>query len=101
MSKPFSVLDDTREIADTDILMQYTGLKDKNGVEIYEGDVISTLRNNGKGYLVTDKKTLRAVEWSNTEKYYGGPSKIGFNLTPGKVYVVHGNIYENPELLEK
>lgn len=75
-------------------VMQYTGRNDKNGNEIYEGDI---LENRGspfvrvefrKGcfYLINDE---RNVEWSKS-----------FDGVYFPHYKVVGNIYENPELLE-
>ena len=77
-------------------LMQYTGLKDKNRVEIYEGDILSHhLQGN------------RFVEYGSPFKDYGGYMLVSKNGMRGtlnnsdKLYEVIGNIYENPELLEK
>jgi uncharacterized phage protein (TIGR01671 family) len=76
-------------------LMQYTGLKDKNGVEIYEGDIIQS------------NEFMASIEhgWS-TDGEYGWlvctPQQKYLLSTADKhdkQYEVIGNIYENPELL--
>ena len=67
--------------ADDFVLMQYTGLKDKNGKEIYEGDVLKG-RYNG------------AVEWSTSSVCYGGWTDFW------KESEIIGNIYENPDLIK-
>ena len=79
-------------------LMQYTGLEDKNGVEIYEGDIVETVYNGEvfAGVVVYD---LSEVDFKVTD----GKEKYGRNfqyLAGNDENEVIGNIYENPELLE-
>jgi len=69
--------------ADEPILQQYTGLKDKNGIEIYEGDIIRL-----QDY---DEFTIINVLWKQ--------NIAGFNISNKYDTVVIGNIYENQELL--
>lgn len=105
------------------VLMQYTGLKDKNGMEIYEGDVVS--RYYKVGQTVYDPHGLGVVDYlvekeglyigvvnyrpsagfilNSCRHYENGGNHLG-NLSGIKIYPqfskVIGNIYENPELLE-
>ena len=77
---------------------QYTGLKDKNGVEICEGDIVETVYNGEvfAGVVVYD---LNEVDFKVTD----GKEKYGRNfqyLTGNDENEVVGNIYENPELLK-
>lgn len=69
-------------------LMQYTGLKDKNGVEIYEGDILKSDINETFG-LVCFEDGKFVVNWEN----------ISEDLFEWTGEFVIGNIYENPELL--
>ena len=79
------------------VLMQYTGLKDKNGKEIYEGDILTKVKNSSLDLYVS---------WCQDECYYDLRSLSGVpfkKLTKNNVIKseVIGNIYENAELLEE
>ena len=98
----------SKETSDKVILMQSTGILDKNSQEIFEGDVVS--RNSGMPSVVEFGK------WIYEEDFGYKIKNIGFYLNSSydddeffqamdyedirKNYEVIGNIYENPELLE-
>jgi hypothetical protein len=69
---------------------QYTGLKDKNGTEIYEGDIV-VKSANGNSY----QSMPFEVVWNKAQ--------AGFNIAKGKNhhYEKLGNIYQNAELLKE
>lgn len=78
------------------ILMQSTGLKDKNGVEIFEGDVLTS--NVQPCKMVNPiKDGYGVVCFENGMFKLGAISLVTFII---KMEVI-GNIYENPELLEQ
>ncbi|HEP5389474.1 TPA: hypothetical protein VCZ98_001474 [Streptococcus pyogenes] len=74
------------------ILMQSTGLKDKNGVEVFDGDIMFYEQDCYQYTLVKyDKDKLAFVLYDGCERLYHELWE------PGEVI---GNIYENPDLLE-
>lgn len=85
-------------------LMQYTGLKDKNGKEIYEGDIIHINDDflNEFNYLVEwNEEYLRYYLYSvDKEKLNKLGGILEAHLNSLEVEVI-GNIYDNPDLLEK
>ena len=86
---------------DEEYLMQSTGLLDKNGTEIFEGDVLSTYTDN----LVIKRDNLLGfyVEVDEKREYFAEIVDIEyldlFAKDFGVAVEVLGNIYENPELL--
>jgi len=77
--------------------MQYTGLKDKNGKEIYEGDIVKY--ETGSIYIVVWGNSFSGMWLQNKQKFDNGPHGMGFESTEQNEIEVIGNIYSNPELL--
>lgn len=104
--------------------LEYTGLRDKNGVEIYEGDILKGFRKEQK-----DKDGVNGFEVKDTVTYWQGGAKVfGKNMQDGHTkennvldrfmwcnpghfntsesfyqidnIEIIGNIYENPELIK-
>lgn len=75
------------------IYMQFTGLTDKNGKEIYEGDI-----------LRISKDLIEEVEWIDENNWLGAKCPVNGWVNHGSIYgedpEIIGNIYENPNLLK-
>lgn len=103
--------DDTKEIQSNLQFLEWTGLVDSFGKEIYEGDVLLRTynvfcykRKNGEiiegcepGNFSIEKCRFDVVKWCGTGFDFGGENKIGWYQKG--LFEVVGNIFENPELL--
>lgn len=74
------------------IWMQYTGSKDKNGKEIYEGDILYRPESKRGNTICFELKQI--VEWDDR---MGGFDLDRYDIEEDELNVI-GNIYENPEL---
>ena len=81
-------------LSEIENLMQFTGLVDKNGKEIFEGDIIKYVDYNNTPYF----ETVDWVEYDDSCIDCGTAS--GFCIINPKKGEVIGNIYENPELIK-
>lgn len=83
-----------------DVLMQYTGLKDKNGKEIYEGDIVKFQADTENGvFEVIFQNCCFIANWSVRNNFMDLQTSMMY-LQCSKELEVIGNIYEKPELLE-
>ena len=79
---------------------QYTGLTDKNGKKIFEGDIVEFTdkytRKKGRAEIV-----FEAFKWKYSGCYYGGNPIVWLCIDDTSIeFEIIGNIHDNPELLE-
>ncbi len=98
--------DSSYGIADDESVGQYTGLKDKHGMEIYEGDIVeyndfNSLRTGGhaEDKIIVGKVAFSCGMWMVEAKNCGHDLYEG--LVNDEELEIIGNVYEHQELLEE
>lgn len=97
---------------DPDTVSQFTGMRDRHGKKIFEGDIVSR-KDSAFGYVDTGVVKYDChlgafvLEYESYGRTYQSTFKKGFSDNDGKCtiegtysYEVIGNIYDNPELLD-
>ena len=83
------------------VLLQYTGLKDKNGKEIYEGDILKyNFPYDGRLKHTSPVTYLETQASFGVIDFYGNNIPL-YDMPANNCFEIIGNIYENPEFLEE
>ena len=80
---------------DPETVGQFTGLTDKNGVKIFEGDIIQSLESSVTGLVQWFPEHSAFMVWCKSA------NEVGFLYECAYIIKVIGNIHDNPELLKK
>ncbi|RAP29131.1 hypothetical protein C2W64_04078 [Brevibacillus laterosporus] len=85
------------------IYMQCTGIRDKNGKEIYEGDFVRVLIQGGYSQHFIDQEVVTSVMYIPSKAHYKPFDQCRIWMEDGKLPKVEviGNIYEHPHLLNQ
>ena len=87
-------LSGTEDIDDNEVLMQSTGLLDKNGKEIYEGDIVYAYSE--------DARLIGAIEYFDNAYCIKTKNGVYNSLwTNAEYYEIAGNVFEHKELVEE
>jgi uncharacterized phage protein (TIGR01671 family) len=86
------------------VIQQYTGLKDRDGKDIYEGDIVLYPYKSGGGFSINEER----VHWIQCEvkwkagglALYWGHNDCNIVTFNNKGFIVVGNIFQNPELVK-
>jgi uncharacterized phage protein (TIGR01671 family) len=82
------------------VWLQFTGLKDKNGKEIYEGDILATENDGFDGADKWEREVMGSVVWdSRNAMFCGLPDGDDDSIYSAQYVEVIGNIYEHPDLI--
>ena len=99
----WSVLYDSHNEQERFVALQYTGLKDKNGTEIYEGDIVQDHFYEKKAKIIYMEAafyldyTFDFIQYETNHNRY----QLISNYDTREALEVIGNIYDNPELIKE